>query len=231
MTTVPKASSERFPEIDEAARLLERIFAVPQEPAVRVASPAPRPPPPPLRPAVPPPPARQAAPPPVARPAPRAPAPILSPALTPPPFRSPIAPLPAKPAAPAAPESKPPATRGEALEQALAAMCRRGGFRGAALADDDGLPLAALQSPVGPEAIAAFTTVLGITIQRASQFLGTAAVNHLSLDVGVADKVVLRRFEVEGRPYYLLVQSTQGADERSEVELTLPLLARALSAS
>ena len=49
--------------------------------------------------------------------------------------------------------------REEQLENILVTMCKRGGFNGAVIADHNGLPLAAYNSPVDDDIIAAFTSV------------------------------------------------------------------------
>ena len=111
--------------------------------------------------------------------------------------------------------------RGDQLENALIEMCQRAGFNGATLADTDGLPLAIYNSPIGHEEIAAFTTVLGVALERAGSLLGEYNANNISLDINYTDKAVLRRFVINDTPFFLMVICPQEVDERSEVELTI----------
>jgi len=113
-----------------------------------------------------------------------------------------------------------PTLRSDRLEDLLRAMCLRGGFIGAVIADQDGLPLAEYESPVEPDKIAAFTTVLGESLARAEDFLNETGANNISMDINYTDKVVLRRFYEKGLSYHLLVICPQNIDERSEMELS-----------
>lgn len=133
-----------------------------------------------------------------------------------------------KGAVPAAPErpqelDKAEATgfRGDRLEKALQVMCKRGDFTGAVIADFSGLPIAVYNSPVGTNALAAFTSVLGTALEKAARLLDQHEADNISMDINYADKVVLRRFNVEGLQYYLMVICPQNVDERSEIELSL----------
>ncbi len=110
--------------------------------------------------------------------------------------------------------------RGERLENALATMCRRGGFKGAAVSDAHGLPLAVYNSPVGDDAVAAFTAILGDALARAGEMLEEREANNISLDINYAEKAAIRRFAVDDKFFYLMVICPQEADERSEVELS-----------
>ncbi len=98
------------------------------------------------------------------------------------------------------------------------------------MADASGLPLAAVNSPVAAERVAAFTSVLGESMSKAEQLLGEQAANNLSLDINYTDKLVLRQFPVDGVPFFLAVICPQDVDERGEIELTLDQVAALLSA-
>lgn len=137
-------------------------------------------------------------------------------------------PPPIKPLKPARPDSPLPqpvgddgSFRGDRLEQALYAMCERGGFQGAVIADLDGLPLAVYNSPVAPEAMAAFTTVLGDALAKAGKLLEQHQANNISMDINYTDKVVLSRFMSGETPSYLMIIAPQEVDERAEVELSI----------
>jgi len=123
-----------------------------------------------------------------------------------------------------APEPPPPSEghyRGDRLENTLYAMCKRGGFQGAVIADSDGLPLAVYNSPVADDAIAAFTTVLGDALEKAGHLLEQSDANNISLDINYTDKAVLRRFAINDLPYFMMMICPQDVDERAEVELSI----------
>ncbi len=124
-----------------------------------------------------------------------------------------------------APEPPPPSSegqyRGDRLENTLYAMCKRGGFQGAVIADSDGLPLAVYNSPVADDAIAAFTTVLGDALEKAGHLLEQSDANNISLDINYTDKAVLRRFAINDLPYFMMMICPQDVDERAEVELSI----------
>jgi hypothetical protein len=111
--------------------------------------------------------------------------------------------------------------RGDQLESILYGMCKRGGFSCAVVANQQGLPLGVYNSPVDVEILAAFTTVLGEAISKASRFLDQHEANNISLDINYADKAVVRQFTLAENPYFIMIICPQNVDERSEVELSL----------
>lgn len=111
--------------------------------------------------------------------------------------------------------------RGDRLENVLVAMCRRGGFSGAVVSDDTGLPLAVFNSPVDNDRIAAFTSVLGGALAKAGQFLEQHGAEYISMDINYEDKVVVRRFFFGDLEMYLMVLCAQSMDERAEVEMSI----------
>jgi predicted regulator of Ras-like GTPase activity (Roadblock/LC7/MglB family) len=131
-----------------------------------------------------------------------------------------------------APEQLKPETtgfRGDRIEKALQVMCKRGDFTGAVIADVSGLPIAAYNSPVSTNALAAFTSVLGTALEKAAHLLEQNGADNISMDINYADKVVLRRFNIKGLQYYLMVICPQNIDERSEIELSLEQIITILS--
>jgi len=115
-----------------------------------------------------------------------------------------------------------PLYRGDALENTVVAMCKRGGFSGAVVADSDGLSLAVFNSPVDEDALAAFTVVLGDALEKAGKVLNQQDASYISMDINYTDKVVLRRFLLDDEsPFYMMVICRQEIDERDEVELTI----------
>ncbi|GBC61117.1 hypothetical protein DENIS_2077 [Desulfonema ishimotonii] len=112
--------------------------------------------------------------------------------------------------------------RGDRLEDALYAMCKRGGFMGALLVDSDGLPLAIYNRPVADETLAAaFTMILGDALGRAGKLLSGIDPNNISIDINYTDKAVIRRFSINNLPYFLMTVCPQNVDERAEVELSI----------
>jgi len=119
--------------------------------------------------------------------------------------------------------------RGDRLEEALVSMCKRGEFRGSVLADNDGLPLAIYNSPVQGEILAAFTSVLGKSLSESSRLLNQPNANNISMDINYIDKIVLRKFLVNEKPYFLMIISPQNIDERSELELSINYISTIMS--
>lgn len=111
--------------------------------------------------------------------------------------------------------------RGDRLENVLFAMCRRGGFSGAVVSDSTGLPLAAYNSPVDSERIAAFASVLGHAMGKAEEFLEQRGAEYISMDINYEDKIVVRRFGLGKIEMFLLVLCSQAMDERAEVEMSI----------
>ncbi len=120
------------------------------------------------------------------------------------------------------PMSDEPLYRGDLLENTVVAMCKRGGFSGAVVADSDGLSLAVFNSPVDEDALAAFTVVLGDALEKAGKVLNQQDASYISMDINYTDKVVLRRFLLDDEsPFYMMVICRQEIDEKDEVELSI----------
>ncbi len=111
--------------------------------------------------------------------------------------------------------------RGDLLEEALVSMCRRGDFTGAVLTDNNGLPLAIYNSPMEADALAAFTSILGRSLEETGRLFDQSDANNISIDINYIDKVVLRKFLVNDEPYFLMVISPQEVDVRAELELSI----------
>ncbi len=119
-------------------------------------------------------------------------------------------------------KSEAPLFRGDLLEHTIVAMCKRGGFKGAVVADSDGLSLAVFNSPVDDDALAAFTVVLGEALEKAGKVLNQQEANFISMDINYTDKVALRRFLLDDEnPFYMMVICRQEIDEKDEVELSI----------
>lgn len=114
------------------------------------------------------------------------------------------------------------------LERSLSGMCKRGGFHGAVIADLDGLPIAVFNSPVNEEILAAYTTILGESLEKAASFLNQPDANNISIDINILDKMVLRKFTPDKISYYLMIISPQNIDGRAEVELVINQISQIL---
>lgn len=120
-------------------------------------------------------------------------------------------------------------TRQDRLQASLTAMCERGGFLGAVVADAAGLCLAAVTPPVAEERLAALSATLGEALVQAGNLFTSGMANNLSLDLNYTDKLTVRRFLFGGVPFCLVVLCPQTCDERAEVELSVDELQRILA--
>lgn len=171
-----------------------------------------------------------------AHPAPAMPLPPSGPPAVAAPVRAAAAPAsagaPARREPPAAPPPAPgrqPVYRAERVRQLLADMCKRGGFSGAVLADRSGLALAEFNTPFDIDALAAFASVVGGILEQADRLLGKRDANNLALDINYVEKIVVRKFALAHQPAFLLLICPQSIDERSEVELSIDLIASVLA--
>lgn len=131
-----------------------------------------------------------------------------------------------------APQGAPPVhgeSKGGRIEEILESMCLRGGFQGAVVADQGGLAVAEHNCPVETDAVAACSSVLGSAMERAGRLLEQQEANHITMDINYVDKVVLRRFTMEGDPYFLMIICPQEVDERSELEISIDRVAAVLA--
>jgi predicted regulator of Ras-like GTPase activity (Roadblock/LC7/MglB family) len=237
-------------EVKEARDLLLRIMApasrapvVGPAAAAELAPPEPHavPPPPPLPPPLPPA-AAPASPPPWTPPAaePSADTPLaieveslvsgpeVPVAEEPVPAPAPVAVPPPVPAAPAEYVS---ASRGERLHAVLSTLCDSEGYAGAMVTDASGLPLATSRNLEASDSLAAFSTVLGDVLTKAGSYLGHDDASHVTLDVGERQKVVLRRFYLEERAFYLVVICLRVLETHRALDRTVPRIVLTLSGS
>lgn len=115
------------------------------------------------------------------------------------------------------------------IREILIGMCKRGGFTGAVIADDSGLPLADFNCPVDVESIAACSGVLSSALEQAGRLLGQRDANDISLDINYVDKVMFRRFRFEATSLYLLIIAPQEVDGRSEIEISIDQIIEEMS--
>lgn len=116
-------------------------------------------------------------------------------------------------------------SRGERLQRALSQLCTRARLRGAAVADEQGLPLAVYNAPYRVDALGAVASILGHALAHAAKVLDEGTAHTITMNLGLDDKVVVRRFDSGDDAYYLVVVCADELDERSEVELSLAQLA------
>lgn len=121
-------------------------------------------------------------------------------------------------------------SRGERLQRVLSQLCTRAGLRGAAVADDQGLPLAVYNAPYRVDVLGAVASILGHALAHAAKVLDEGAAHTITMDLGLDEKVVVRRFDSGDDTYYLVVVCPSELDERSEVEVSLTQLASIVGA-
>jgi chromosome partitioning protein len=122
-----------------------------------------------------------------------------------------------------------PGLHSDLYEDILGSMCSKGNSYGAVVADKMGLPLASYQSPLSVDSLAAYTTVLGDSLDKASVILDQPNANNISLDINDTDKFVMRKFQVFDNTYYLLVVCPQVSDVLGEMELAVSRIVSGLS--
>lgn len=118
---------------------------------------------------------------------------------------------------------------GTKLDAIISAMCEKNHFHGAVVADEMGFPLADYQSPIPPDALAAFTSVLGDTLQKAGSILELTYANNVSMDINENDKLLLRKFDVLNSTYYLLTVCPREVEPLGEMEAAVAAICTELS--
>jgi hypothetical protein len=118
--------------------------------------------------------------------------------------------------------------RGDRLESTLFDICQQRGFKGALVANAEARPLAAYNSPVGDEAIVAFTMVLGDALDQVGKLLDHHDPNTISLDINDTEKTVLHRFLADEIPYFIMITCPREMNEKGSVELAIGQVASIL---
>ncbi|NIA04607.1 MAG: AAA family ATPase [Proteobacteria bacterium] len=103
----------------------------------------------------------------------------------------------------------------------LKELCEKSDYYGAVLADEMGFPLADYNCPISTDALAAFTSVLGDSLEKAESILEQEDANNITLEINESDKVALRRLNALNSTYFLLVICPQAAVFPGLVELTI----------
>ncbi len=126
-------------------------------------------------------------------------------------------------------DSQEEAFKSDILTDILASMCERGDLYGTVIADEMGFPLDEYNSPVSTEALAAFTSVLNDTLEKADSILDMHDANNISMDINENDKLILRKFEVLNSTYYLLAVCPQEAQPIGEMAVAVSKIISKLS--
>jgi len=87
----------------------------------------------------------------------------------------------------------------------LKELCEKSDYYGAVIADEMGFPLADYNCPISTEALAAFTSVLGDSLEKAESILEQENANNITLEINETDKVALRSFNALNSTYFLLI--------------------------
>ncbi len=103
----------------------------------------------------------------------------------------------------------------------LKELCEKSDYYGAVLADEMGFPLADYNCSISTDALAAFTSVLGDSLEKAESILEQEDPNNITLEINESDKVALRRFNALNSTYFLLVICPQAAVFPGLVELAI----------
>lgn len=111
--------------------------------------------------------------------------------------------------------------KGTKIEDSLVAICERGGFFGAVVAEMSELPVAVFRSHPGHQAVAAFLNAYSQMLPEAMSILRAARTFGYSLAINERDKAVVRRFDVNDIPHYLMVFCPKMTDERVEIESSI----------
>lgn len=115
------------------------------------------------------------------------------------------------------------------LEDILADLCRRGGFSGAMIADDMGLPVAVSHLRQNQDALAALATVMGESLKQADAILDLKEAETLSLWMSKDEKIILRSFTAQESKLYLLVFAPTNAEPASLLNKAVSIITAALA--
>lgn len=115
------------------------------------------------------------------------------------------------------------------IKDALQEMCENGGFYGAVVADEMGFPLADYSSPIGVDALATCSSLLGEALVKAGSIIEMAEVNNMTMDINAEDKLVLHRFDILDEAYVLVAVCPQEVEALGEVGLAAARIAKSLS--
>jgi len=115
------------------------------------------------------------------------------------------------------------------IKEALGDMCDNGGFYGAVVADEMGFPLADYSSPIGVDALATCSSLLGEALVKAGSIIEMSDVNNLMMDINEKDKLVLHRFSLLDESYVLVAVCPQEVEAIGEIDLAVARIVKSLS--
>jgi chromosome partitioning protein len=115
------------------------------------------------------------------------------------------------------------------IKEALGEMCESGGFYGAVVADEMGFPLADYSSPIGVDALATCSSLLGEALVKAGGIIEMSDVNNLMMDISGEDKLVLHRFAILDESYVLVAICPQEVEALGEIGLAAARIIKFLS--
>jgi predicted regulator of Ras-like GTPase activity (Roadblock/LC7/MglB family) len=122
-----------------------------------------------------------------------------------------------------------PTTRLARIERILGSLCALSGVRGAVVSDAAGLAVAGAGTLASSDRWAAFSTVLGGTIENASRYLDSDASDKVSLGLAGGDEAVVTRFVAEARAYHLVVRCSARAARDADFGRAVAALVEALT--
>ncbi|MDF1577576.1 MAG: ParA family protein [Desulfobulbales bacterium] len=115
------------------------------------------------------------------------------------------------------------------IKEILRAMCENGGFYGAVVADEMGFPLADYSSPIGVDALATCSSLLGEALVKAGTIIEMSDVNNLMMDINREDKLVLHRFSLLDESYVLVAICAQEVEALGEIGLATARIIKSLA--
>jgi len=121
------------------------------------------------------------------------------------------------------------ATHAGLIERELQAACRRLHATSAVVADADGLTVASFGAAAAADSAPVTAALLGDALAHAARILGSSDEPQVTLRLSGAERLVLRRFEVGGRPFNLLLTLRPGAAEPGSLRSVAEALARVLA--
>lgn len=115
------------------------------------------------------------------------------------------------------------------IQDVLKKMCGSAGFYGAVVADEMGFPLANFSSPIGIDALATCSSLLGESLVKAGNIIEVTEINNMVMDISTDDKLILHRFAILEDWYFLVAVCPQHIDAIGEIGLAAARIANTLS--
>ncbi len=103
----------------------------------------------------------------------------------------------------------------------LQELCEKNGYSSALLADEMGLSLTSCNCTIDTDALAAFTSVLADSLEKAESVLDQEDPNNITLEVNESDRIILHRFKALNSTYFLLLTGPRAAVFPGTIEETV----------